>query len=75
MIEEHVSISRHDSISRRGEMKWLPAADFVICGRGGAGGRGGGGGSGGGGRVEPFDLELASEQRSEQPQEALVAHR
>lgn len=49
----------------------------LVVGEGGGRGCGGGGrgrGRGGGG-VEPLDLELSPEQRPEQPQERLVAHR
>lgn len=58
------------------------AAHFVVlrgrrAGGGwvGSGGRGASGGGGGGGRVEPLYFKLALEERPEQPQEALVAHR
>ncbi|CAH2218143.1 jg23185 [Pararge aegeria aegeria] len=49
----------------------------IVSGWRGAGGLcgGGGGGGGGGGRVEAFDLELSAEQRPEQAQKRLVAHR
>lgn len=44
---------------------------LVVGGAGGGGARGGGGG----GRVQPLDLEGSAEQRPEQAQERLVAHR
>ena len=51
------------------------AATHLVVGRGGGRGGGRGRGGGGGGWVQALDLEGAAEERPEQAQERLVAHR